>query len=244
MSQRTVSIFATCIADSLFPQVAVGMVRILDKLGLKHDYPPDQTCCGQPAFNAGYLDEARQVGRAFIKAFRGDTDIVTPSGSCAAYVRSHLPEIFHGLPEENAARQVAERTYEISQYLVDVLGVTDLGAKLAQPAKAVVHNGCHGRRWLGLGPQPRALLENVKGLTLLEFERSEECCGFGGLFSVKMPHLSAAMMNSKIDAVLASGADMVLTGDAGCMMHLNGGLARRGEKLRVVHYAELIGGAL
>ncbi len=223
-----VSIFATCLVDTFFPEIGMGMVRILDHLGVMHNFPEAQTCCGQPAFNAGYPAEAGMVGRAFGRAFAESEQIVTPSASCAAYARHHLHD---------------SRVMEISEFIVDVLGVRDLGVR-SKAARAVVHNGCHGMRLLGLGPQAVTLLENVAGLELLDFERPEECCGFGGMFSVKMADISAAMMDSKLDCMIASGADFGLTGDPGCLMHLNGGLSRRGSPFRIRHYAEFLGGLI
>ncbi|GMV35754.1 MAG: glycolate oxidase [Fimbriimonadales bacterium] len=244
MPQQPVAIFATCLVDSFYPGIGMGMVRVLDHLGVPHAFPPAQTCCGQPAFNAGFRDEARAVGRAFVRAFRGCPAIVAPSGSCVAYVRSHLPHILEGTPEHREAIGLAERTWEFSEYVVDVLQRPDVGARLRTPLRAALHNGCHAMRFGGIEQQPRRLLENVGGLEIVDFERAEECCGFGGLFSVKMPHISTAMMDGKIAALLASGVDLVLTGDAGCLMHLNGGLTRAGHSLRVRHYAELLGEAL
>ncbi|MEP0765902.1 MAG: (Fe-S)-binding protein [Fimbriimonadia bacterium] len=244
MPEKPVAIFATCLVDSLYPDIGMGMVRVLDRLGIPHTLPPAQTCCGQPAFNAGFRDDARAVGRAFVRAFRDCEAIVAPSGSCVAYVRSHLPHLLDGTPEHGEALGLAERTWEFSEYVVDVLHKPDLGARLESPLRVALHNGCHAMRFGGIERQPRILLENVRGLTLADFERSEECCGLGGLFSVKMPQISTAMMEDKIAALLASGVDVVLTGDAGCLMHLNGGLARAGHSLRVRHYAELLGEAL
>lgn len=230
-----VSLFITCVIDNFYPAIGLGMLRVLDRLGVRHDFPPRQTCCGQPAFNAGYPEEAKAVAAAFAKAFVGSGVIVTPSGSCAAFVRQHLPALVPG------AADLAARTYEFAEYLVDVMGVTDLGLALKEPRNAALHNGCHGSRLIGIGPQPQALLSNVRGLNLLDFERSEECCGFGGLFSAKMPEISAAMMNSKLESALGSGADLFLTGDAGCLMHLNGGLSRQRSPKRFQHYAEFLG---
>lgn len=228
-----VSIFITCVIDSFYPDIGLGMVRVLDKLGVKHDLPKGQTCCGQPAFSAGYPNDARAVAQSFANAFRDSEAVVTPSGSCAAFVRKHLPELVH----KEAA--LAARTYEFSEYLVDVLGVSDLGVRLPEPRRAALHNGCHGSRLLDIGKQPLALLNSVGGLELLEFDRSEECCGFGGVFSTRMPEISSALMDSKLDAV--ADADLLLTGDAGCLMHLNGGLSRRGDARRFMHYAEFLG---
>jgi L-lactate dehydrogenase complex protein LldE len=242
MNRGPVSIFATCLVDSLFPDIGIGLVRVLDRLGIEHRFPEQQTCCGQPAFNAGFIEDAAVVGQCFVRAFADAGDVVTPSGSCAAYVRRYLPQVLEGTELEEAARGLASRTWEFSEYLVDVLGVTDLDLAVEKPTRAALHNGCHGSRFLGIGPQPRALLQSVNGLTLVDHEDADECCGFGGLFAVKMPHLSAAMMETKLDALRRARVDLVLTGDAGCMMHLNGGAARSAGSPLLVHYAEFLGG--
>lgn len=182
------------------------------------------------------------VAEHFLDVFAPYDAIVTPSGSCAAMVHHYYPELFRGTPHHETARRVAERTYELSQYLVDVLGVTDLRAELARPARAAIHDACHGYRGLGVARQPRALLSKVKNLTLVEMPGHDQCCGFGGLFAVKMSAISGAMLADKLSAIQSTDCDFVITGDASCMMHINGGLSRAGESRRVVHWAEVLAG--
>lgn len=234
-------LLVTCLIDALFPHVGESVVRVLEAEGLTVEFPPDQTCCGQPAFNAGYPEEAASMARHTVDALAGtEGPIVVPSGSCALMIIAHAPALLAGDPEYAArASAVAERTRELTSFLVDDLGRSDLGAR-HPPAKVAYHPSCHGLRGLGISPQPHRLLEEVEGLERVELSETESCCGFGGFFSVELPEVSAAMLESKLDRIVASGADLVTGGDVGCLMHLEGGLRRRGSEISVAHIAELL----
>ncbi len=239
---KRASLFVTCIVDMLFPDTGEATLDILEKLSVQVDFPEAQTCCGQPGFNSGFQEESRAVARHFLNVFKDSEAIVTPSGSCASMVKHFYAELFKGQPEEQLAHNVAAKTYELTQYVVDVLGVTDLGTTLSRPTTAMIHDACHGLRGLGIGPQPRALLANVKNLQLVNLPGADQCCGFGGLFAVKMSEISGAMLNDKMTNINATDAEIVITGDASCLMHMNGSLSRNNSKKRVVHIAEVLAG--
>ncbi len=236
-----VLLFITCIVDSLYPEVGEATVGVLERLGMTVEFPEGQTCCGQPAYNAGYRPEARQLAEQFLAVFERQPDlpIVTPSGSCAAMLVHGYPDLFRDDPALRArAEAIAGRTYELTQYLVDVLGVTDVGAQWE--GTLAYHPSCHALRGLGVVEAPRRLLENVRGATLVPLPGADECCGFGGLFSIKHGDISSAMLQQKIKGIRASGAATVVTGDASCLMHMNGGLSRQGLPQRVKHIAEVL----
>ena len=237
-----VAYFVTCIVDTVFPTIGEAALDVLGRVGVKLEFPQAQTCCGQPAFNSGFNREARQVAEHFLDVFAGYEAIITPSGSCAAMLRHYYPELFRGHRRQAEAQHIALRTYELTQYLVDVLGVTDVGASLPRPMRAAIHDACHGYRGLGIARQPRLLLRNVKYLTLVEMPGHDQCCGFGGLFAIKMSAISGAMLSDKLSAINAARCDFVITGDASCMMHINGGLSRVGASARVMHVAEVLAG--
>ena len=225
----------TCLGDALFPQVGVAAVRVLEALGVIVDFPPAQTCCGQPAFNSGYHDDARRADR---RAFAGSEHVVSISGSCAAMVRHKYPVLFEGRPEAAAAKALAARTFELSQFLVDVLHVADL--PVTRNARATLHHSCHTRRLLGVVEQPERLLGMVKGLEYVPLPRAQDCCGFGGTFAIKMPVISTAMVDEKVDHILGTGADLVVGLDMSCLMNIEGRLRRRGSALEVRHLAEVL----
>ena len=236
----TIQLFITCLIDSLYPETGESVVRVLRRSGVKVEFPTAQTCCGQPAFNAGLRKEARRLAEHTIRVFEStEGGIVIPSGSCAAMIRHGYAELFTNddvwLPR---ARQLAERTYEFSEYLVDVLGITDLGCR--RNDKIAYHASCHLLRDLGVHTQPRQLIASLLPAEFIDLEPSPECCGFGGVFSVEHPELSAAMLERKIEHIQASGAQVVAACDAGCISHINGGLHRRGEKPCAVHLASLL----
>ena len=235
-----VALFVPCYVDLINPEVGVSMVRVLRKLGVDLIYPEGQTCCGQPAFNSGFFDEARTVARHFMDVFEKENwdYIVCPSGSCATMVSRYYPFIFKEMPEENRSESLGHRVREFSDFLVNVLGVKDLGAHYE--GRAVFHCGCHQRRELGVLEEPRELLRSVAGLELLDWENEELCCGFGGTFAVKMPDVSTAMADEKIQALLKSGADTLVSGDSSCLMHLSGRLKREGHGTRVLHLAQIL----
>jgi L-lactate dehydrogenase complex protein LldE len=254
----------TCLGDALFPRVGVAAVEVLARLGVAVDFPGGQTCCGQPAYNAGHADAARTSARAFLRAFSRGGYVVSISGSCAAMVRDGYPRLFAGRPEEGAAADLAARTFEFSEFLVDVLGVEELPVRVAGstagPARsgvflsaqppgdltgrggraATLHHSCHTRRLLGVVEQPERLLGMVEGLEYRPLEHSELCCGFGGTFAVKMAAISTAMVDEKVDAVLATGADLLVGLDMSCLMNIGGRLRRRRSGVEVRHLAEVL----
>lgn len=241
-----VLLFVTCLADLVRPGVAEATVRLLRRLGCQVDVPGGQTCCGQPAFSAGFPAEARAVARQLVRALAAGGEglpVVTPSGSCAAMVRHHLPRLLADDPAwAEAARALAARTFELCQFVVRVLGTTDLGARHA--AVAAYHPSCHLTRLLGVREEPLALLRAVRGLELVEADHADECCGFGGAFAVRLPELSAAMADARLAAWRERGVRLVVGADAGCLLHLEGRLRRLGLDLQVLHVAELLDRAL
>jgi L-lactate dehydrogenase complex protein LldE len=234
-----VALFVTCLVDNLFPDVGEAMVRILHRLGVETVLPEAQTCCGQPAFNSGYADEARAAAKTLLRAFADAEYVVAPSGSCTGMIHHYYPSLFAGDPAAQAeAESLAQRTYEFSQFLVKVLGVTDLGAEF--PHRVTYHPSCHGARLLGVQDEPVRLLRAVRGLELVDLPHAQDCCGFGGTFSVKMGDISAAMVDEKVDHVRETGAHVLVGTDMGCLMNIGGRLRRRGEPVRVLHLAELL----
>lgn len=261
-------LFVTCLVDQFRPQVGDAVVKVLDSEGVGIDVPREQTCCGQPAFNSGYRKEARKVASRFLDIFDDPDDdgtpIVSPSGSCAAMVRNYYPVLFRDDPAElERAKRVADRLWEFSEFLADGLGLPEKATSeaTATPGQrqgipefsdtvaagmptATYHRVCHSLRELGIDRQPNELLEAVNNLELKPLERSEVCCGFGGAFSVKMPDISTAMLDEKLDNIEATGASTLIAGDTGCIMHMEGGLRRRGSDIQVIHIAELLAESL
>jgi L-lactate dehydrogenase complex protein LldE len=233
-----VSLFVTCLVDLLFPEVGEATVLLLRDLGVPVDFPDAQTCCGQPALNSGFPDEARRTARTLLDAFEGAEAVVSPSGSCTAMVREHFPPLFQGTRDETRARDLAARTYELSEFLVDVLGVDRVAGSYA--ARVTYHDSCHGLRELHLSGQGRKLLAGIDGLELVEMARPEQCCGFGGTFSVRLPEMATAMADDKLEQASATGADVLVGGDTGCLMHLAGRASRKGIHLRPMHLAVLL----
>jgi L-lactate dehydrogenase complex protein LldE len=233
-------LFITCLSDQFFPRTLERMVELLERLGVELEFPQEQTCCGQPFFNSGFQSKTRGMARQLLYLFaHSDGYIISPSGSCVDMVRHHYPELFPvGAPEHRLAEEVAARTFEITEFLVDVLKVTDVGATYA--GKVTYHASCHGLRGLGLRNQPKELLKHVKGLELVPLEGEETCCGFGGVFSVVYPEVSRSMMEAKLDAIEASGADTVVACDAGCLMNIGGGLHKRGDKVKARHIVDVL----
>ncbi|GAC1434766.1 MAG: (Fe-S)-binding protein [Chloroflexota bacterium] len=235
-----VALFVTCLGDMLFPDAVESAVRVLRRAGTRVHYPGGQTCCGQAAYNAGYRDEAARMARQTLRAFRGGRPVVIPSGSCAAMVRHYYADLFAGEPALLAqALDLARRLYEFSEYLVRVLGVDDVGATYA--GRVTYHSSCHMLRGLGVREEPLRLLGQVRGIEVVPLERPALCCGFGGTFAVKMPAISGAMLDEKIADVRGTGARTLVSCDAGCLMHLGGGLHRAGlTGVRVAHLAEVL----
>ncbi|MGB7338297.1 MAG: (Fe-S)-binding protein [Phototrophicaceae bacterium] len=242
---KPVSLFVTCIVDMIYPDTGMSVVKILEHLDIKVDFPMAQTCCGQPAFNSGYRDEAKTVAKQFLKAFADAEVIVTPSGSCAAMIRHEYPNLFADDPKWQAqAEKAAAITWEFAEYIVDGLGITDLNLRLPQPETLAFHDGCHGLRLLGLRDAARTLLENTDNALVSELNECDVCCGFGGLFAIKMPNVSNAMLQTKIKHIEASDAATIVTGDASCLTQMNGGLSRNGSGKRVKHIAEVLASGL
>ena len=239
-SMRTAQLFVTCLVDTFLPEVGEACVSVLRRAGVRVDFPRDQTCCGQPMFNAGLRASARQVAEHTISVFEAaEGDVVMPSGSCAHMIRHNYSELFDGdTTWLKRAKDLADRTYEFTEYLVDVLGVTDLHA--TWDGAITYHPTCHLHRGLGVDRQPRVLLENVRGAQVRSLPEAEDCCGFGGVFSVEHPELSAEMLKRKIANLEGTGADTMVVCDTGCLLHVQGGLQRARRKQRVRHIAEVL----
>ncbi len=234
-----IQLFGTCLVDALFPEAGEAMIRILKKFGVDVYFPQAQTCCGQPAYNAGYHDEARGSAEHFLSVFKGTDPIVTPSGSCAAMVKYHYPELFHDDPVKLAdSKEVAGRVYELTQFLVHVLKVHEAGLK--GKGKVTYHSSCHLTRILGVREEPITLLKSLKGLDFVPLPDATRCCGFGGVFMAKLPEISIALSGDKAENIISTGADTVTGCDYGCLMNIADGLKRRGSKVRVKHIAEVI----
>ncbi len=232
------TLFIPCFVDQLLPQVAIDMVAVLRRAGYEVEFPEDQTCCGQPAFNAGYWDEARPLAERFVQVFGKAEMIVCPSGSCTTMVRCFYPELLAKSAVREDAISVGKRLFEFSEFLVDVAKVTDLGASF--PHKVTYHDSCHLLRELGIKRQPRELLGKVRGLEFIDLNYSEECCGFGGMFSVKFPEISGTMGEVKATHIEASGAEYVTACDPSCLMHIDGVLRRRKSAARTIHLAGIL----
>jgi L-lactate dehydrogenase complex protein LldE len=238
-----VSLFATCLVDTLYPDIGRAVVRVLERQGVAVDFPSGQTCCGQMHVNTGYRREALPLVHNFVRAFADSEAVVAPSASCVALVRDEYPDLAAEAGDAALAEAVGAlvpRVYELSEFLVDRLGVTDVGA--AYTGRVAYHPTCHSLRALGLGDRPRRLLEGVRGLELVEHEGAETCCGFGGTFAIKNADVSAAMLADKTRALAASGAAVVCAADASCLMHIGGGFRRQGTNVKTMHLAEILAG--
>lgn len=233
-----VTLFATCLVDMFQGDVGKATVELLERLGCEIDFPESQICCGQPAYNSGYVEETKPAMKKMIEAFEHAEYVVSPSGSCAYFFKEY-PHIFKGDPIwEPKAQALAEKTYELTQFIVEVLGVTDVGASLE--GKATYHTSCHMTRLLGVKEAPMKLLGNVKGLEFTELPEKDKCCGFGGTFSVKMAHISEQMVDEKVQHVEETEADILIGADAGCLMNIGGRLGRKGKPIKVMHIAEVL----
>jgi L-lactate dehydrogenase complex protein LldE len=233
-----VSLFITCLGDALYPRVGEAMARLLARNGVVLDFPRVQTCCGQPAFNSGYWKEARVTARTILEAFEDSDFVISPSGSCTGMIH-HYPKLFENEPVWlEKAENLQRKSYEFTQFLVQVMGITDVGASF--PFKVTYHPSCHGSRLLGVREEPLELMRNVKGLELVPLPFAEDCCGFGGTFAVKMADISGAMVTEKTDHVLESEAEVLVGLDMACLMNIAGNLRYRGGAVRVIHLAELL----
>jgi L-lactate dehydrogenase complex protein LldE len=236
-----VALFVTCLVDLFRPSVGFAAVKLLEHAGCRVEVPRRQTCCGQPAFNSGDRRTTEALARGLIATFAGYDYVVAPSGSCAGMLRAHLPELFDDEPAlKEQARELAARCHELVSFLVDVRGVREVAAQFA--GTATYHDSCSGLRELKIKRQPRELLSGVEGLALVEMNESEVCCGFGGTFCVKYPEISTRMVSNKVEHIAATGADLVLAGDLGCLMNMAGRLKRLGSGIQSRHVAEVLAG--
>lgn len=234
----TVQLFIPCFIDQLYPTVAFNTVKVLEKAGCTVQYNPNQTCCGQPAFNAGFWGEAKDVCNKFIQDFSGADYIVAPSASCIGFVKNYYNKLFKQSAQQQAVKKLSERVFELSDFLVNILKVEDLGASFS--GKATYHDSCAALRECGLKQEPRKLLQHVKGLELIEMADNETCCGFGGSFAVKFEPISIAMGDQKITHASATGAEFIISTDMSCLMHIDGCLKHKGTGLKVVHLADVL----
>lgn len=236
-----VALFATCLVDQFFPEVGLATLRVLERLGVAAEFPPGQTCCGQPFFNMGHRAEARKVALHTLSVFEPYDAVVLPSGSCTSMLRVYAPDLFEpGDPVRARMEALAAKTFELSQFLVQRLGVTSVSASFE--ASVAYHDGCHCLRELRVREEPRQLLASVEGCRLVELEASDACCGFGGTFSVKFADVSSAMAADKVAAVEKSGATCVVSTDSSCLMQIGGALRRRGSSVRALHLAQVLAG--
>ncbi len=243
MTQKAnADLFVTCIIDQLYPEVGVSVVKVLRRLGVNVGFPKDQSCCGQPLYNTGFTQESRKLATRVLEQFKDSDYVVVPSGSCAATIRVFYLELFADVPALlSQAKALAAKTYEFSEFLVDVLGVDDATAcGASQQGSAAYHPSCHLLRELGVREGPAKLLDSVPGLERKELAGAEECCGFGGTFSVKFPHISEEMVADKIANVQASGADTLVACDMSCLMNMGGALNRQGSDVKIRHLAQIL----
>lgn len=233
-----VTLFATCLVDMFQSNVGKATVELLERLGCEIDFPESQVCCGQPAYNSGYVKESKEAMKKMVETFERAEFVVSPSGSCAAMFKEY-PHVFKGDGDwEPRARKLAEKTYELTQFIVDVLKTEDVGARLN--GKATYHTSCHMTRLLGVKTAPMILLNNVKGLEYTELPGKEQCCGFGGTFSVKMAQISEQMVDEKVQHVEETSAEYLIGADAGCLMNIGGRIDRTGKPIKVLHIAEVL----
>ncbi|MDP7335151.1 MAG: (Fe-S)-binding protein [SAR324 cluster bacterium] len=230
--------FGTCLADLLYAEAGMAGIRLLQREGIRVIYPRGQSCCGQPAYNSGFQDDAREVAALQIVQFPKNLPIVIPSGSCGAMMTRHYEELFEGHPLQEKARSFSARIFELSEFLVNVLKVKleDRG----DPVKVTWHSSCHAKREFGLGDEAKQLLRQLKNVELVELERENECCGFGGTFSVKFPAISGVMAQDKSTDVMQTGADFLLSTDCGCLMNINGTLEKQQSRIQVEHFASFL----
>ena len=237
-----VQIFIPCFVDQLYPQTAFNMVKVLEKAACDVYYNTNQTCCGQPAFNAGFWDEARAVASKFIKDFEGTDYIVAPSASCVGFVKNYYAKLFENSSSHNQVKDLSKRIYEFSEFLTDVLKIENYGAIMN--AKATYHDSCAALRECKIKEGPRKLLSHVKGLELVEMVDNETCCGFGGTFAVKFDSISAGMVDQKVNNALASGAEYIISTDLSCLMHIDGYIKSKNLRLKTMHIADVLASGL
>lgn len=233
-----VSIFIPCFVDQLYPQTAFNMVKVLEKAGCSVSYNANQTCCGQPAFNAGFWEESKTVCAKFLDDFKDADYVVSPSASCVGFVRNYYTKLFDNSSSHNHVIKLAERTFEFSEFLIKVLSIDQLGASL--DGKATYHDSCAGLRECKIKQEPRQLLNNVNGLEIVEMNDVETCCGFGGTFAVKFEPISIAMADQKVNNALATGAEYIISTDLSCLMHIDGYIKNKGYNLKTMHIADVL----
>jgi len=233
-----VDIFIPCFIDQLYPQTGFNMVKVLERAGCDVNYNPEQTCCGQPAFNAGYWDEAKKVGEKFIKEFNNDRYIVSPSASCVGMIKNYYPEMFHNAVLHNEYKQIAKNIHEFSSFLVNVLKFTDIGATLE--GVATYHDSCAALRECKIKEEPRALLNKVHKLELKEMKDTESCCGFGGTFSAKYEPIAVGMGSDKVKNAMDTGAQYLISTDLSCLLHLDGYIKKQNLNLKTLHIADVL----
>ena len=235
---KSVYYFGTCLMDLLYPEAGLAGIKLLQREGLEVIFPPRQTCCGQPAFNSGFRAESLKVASQQVGLFPKDIPIIIPSGSCGGMIRNHFPELFKNDIQEKEAESMAERTFELTEFLVHVLKIKleDLG----EPIKVTWHSSCHAKREMGIGDSPKQLLRQLKNVELIDLEREDECCGFGGTFAIKEKHISAAMVKDKVDDISKTEASVLLGGDCGCLLNISGAIKHSGKIINHLHIAEFI----
>jgi L-lactate dehydrogenase complex protein LldE len=233
-----VQLFIPCFIDQLYPQVAFNTVKVLEKAGCTVAYNTQQTCCGQPAFNAGFWGESKDVCTKFVQDFDGADYIVSPSASCAGFIRNNYGKLFENNAFQSPAKKVSSQIFELSEFLVKILGITELGASFN--GKATFHDSCAGLRECNIKAEPRALLQQVTGLELVEMNDTETCCGFGGSFAVKYDTISVAMADQKIDNAIATEAEYIISTDMSCLMHIDGRINHHGQQIKVIHLADIL----
>ena len=233
-----IQLFVPCFVDQLYPQTALNMVKVLEKATCEVTYNPNQTCCGQPAFNAGMWDESRAVATKFLKDFEGTDYIVAPSASCVGFVRNYYSKLFENSSSHNLVKEIGKRIFEFSEFLTDILKIENYGAELN--SKVTYHDSCAALRECKIKESPRKLLSKVKGLELIEMLDNETCCGFGGTFAVKFESISIAMADQKINHALASGAEYIISSDLSCLLHLDGYIKNKGLPIKTMHLADVL----
>lgn len=234
----TVQLFIPCFIDQLYPQTAFNMIKVLEKAGCRVEYNTEQTCCGQPAFNAGFRDESKDVCTKFVKDFRGGDYVVAPSASCVGFVRNYYMKMFDNSSLHNTVKDLGRRTYELSDFLINVLNIDDFGASLHAPV--TYHDSCAALRECRIKEEPRRLLNKVKGLELVEMNDVETCCGFGGTFAVKFEPISIGMADQKAVNAAATGAQYIISTDHSCLMHIDGYIRHKGINLKTLHLADVL----
>ena len=242
MNFMTVDIFIPCFIDQIYPQTAFNMIKVLESLDIEVNYNPEQTCCGQVAFNTGFWDETKKIGEKFIKEFSNSKYIVAPSASCVGMIKNYYPELFHNTALHNEYKYIQKNIFELTDFLVTILNITDLGSEFN--STITYHDSCSALREYGIKTQPRALLEKVKGIKLVEMEESEVCCGFGGTFSVKNEPISTAMAQQKLENAINTGAEYVVSTEASCLMHLEGYIKKNNLPIKPIHIADILASGL